>query len=214
MPIRLEDFDVEPSLPVSDDQLLESLVDTQKPGHCMILVGIEGHKVAPIYLELYNVMYATKRSSKEYMQFVGVAERRIKAWEDQWPPQYQQNPETADPLSRICIYYLNFWSLEFRLLLHHPSLSLTKSFQFNDANLKACMEASRNMLRTVRSLQMLKSLDPTWYNCAVYMLAIQTTFYGHGQLKDDLTKEKLEELRSDMDSWLSIMADIGILLGQ
>ena len=214
MPIRLEDFDVETPLPIPDEQLLESNIDSSKQGRCTFLVGIEAQKVGHIYLELYNVMYATKRSSKEYMQYVGIAERRIKAWEDQWPTPFREPAEQAEPLTRIFISYLNFWALEFRLLLHHPSLSLTKSFQFNDTNLRSCLAAARGMLQTVRRVQELKSLDTTWYNCAVYMLAIQTTFYGHDQLKDELTEAKLAELGSDMDAWLSIMGDIGGLLGR
>jgi hypothetical protein len=213
MPIRLEDFDVEGPRPISDEQLLETHFELSDKGRCTFLVGIEAQKVGLIYLELYNIMYATKRSSKEYMQYVGIAERRIRAWEDQWPAHFKEPPETADPLTRIFISYLHFWAAEFRLLLHHPSLSLTKSFQFNDNNLRSCMSAARAMLNVIKQVQELKSLDTTWYNCAVYMLAIQTTFYGYDQLKDELTDEKLAELKSDMNAWLSIMGDIGGLLG-
>ena len=213
MPIREEDYDVGLPLPIDDDLLQEKGLNTSRKGNCAFLAGIEAFKVEPIFMDLYRNAYAAKRSPKEYTQFVVSAEKRIKAWQDQWPDELRDGVRTDD-VTRVFTQYLHLWMCEFRLLLHHPSLSLTRSVQFNETNLRTCLSMSQDMLKRVKELQQLKSLDTTWPNCAVYVLAIQTTLYGHGQFKDELTKEKLDALKSDMEQWLSIMGDIGGLLGK
>lgn len=210
MPIREEDYDVALPLAVDDELLQESGLDTTRKGKCGFLVGLEAFKVEPIFMDLYRYMYAAKRSPRDYTQFVAAAEKRIKSWEDQWPAEFHENKQ----LNCIFTEYLHLWKHEFRLLLHHPSLSLTKSVQVNDANLRTCLSVSHDMLKHVKKLQPLKSLDTTWQSCAVYILAIQTTLYGHSQLKSELTPEKLDSLRVDMEQWSSIMGDIGGLLGE
>ncbi|MCJ1321321.1 hypothetical protein MMC15_006665 [Xylographa vitiligo] len=212
MPIREEDYDVGFPLPVDDDLLVETGLDTSREGNCTFLAGIEAFKVAPLFMDLYRNVYAAKRSSRDYTSFIISAERRIKSWQDQWP-EVLCDGSPMDDIARVSALYLHCWKHEFRLLLHHPSLSLTKSVQVNESNLKTCLDVAHDMLTHVRQLQQLKSLNTTWSNCALYILAIQTTLYGHGQLKDELTEEKLNSLRQDMDQWLSIMGDIGGLLG-
>ncbi|MCJ1395621.1 hypothetical protein MMC18_008507 [Xylographa bjoerkii] len=212
MPIREEDYDVGFPLPVDDDLLLETGLDTSRKGNCTFLAGIEAFKVEPLFMDLYRNVYAAKRSSKDYTSFITGAERRITSWQDQWPTELCDG-SPMDDIARVSALYLHCWKHEFRLLLHHPSLSLTKSLQVNESNLRTCLDVAHDMLIHVRQLQQLKSLNTTWSNCAVYILAIQTTLYGHGQLKDELTKEKLESLTQDMAQWLSIMGDIGGLLG-
>ena len=213
MPIREEDYDVGFPLPVDDDLLVETGLDTSREGNCTFLAGIEAFKVAPLFMDLYRNVYAAKRSSRDYTSFIISAERRIKSWQDQWP-EVLCDGSPMDDIARVSALYLHCWKHEFRLLLHHPSLSLTKSVQVNESNLKTCLDVAHDMLTHVRQLQQLKSLNTTWSNCALYILAIQTTLYGHGQLKDELTEEKLNSLRQDMDQWLSIMGDIGGLLGE
>ena len=213
MPIREEDYDVGLPLPVDDDLLLETGLDTSRKGNCTFLAGIEAFKVEPLFMDLYRTMYAAKRSPKDYTSFIISAEKRIKSWEDQWPKALCDG-SPMDDIARVSALYLHCWKHEFRLLLHHPSLSLSKAIQVNESNLRICLDVAHDTLTHVRQLQQLKSLNTTWSNCAVYFLAIQTTLYGHGQLKDELTDEKLDLLRQDMDQWLSIMGDIGGLLGK
>jgi hypothetical protein len=213
MALREEDYDVDLPMAIDDDLLSAEWSDTSKPGKCLFVVGLEIFKFEPLVLDLYRTMYAVKRSPKEYAQFIGTAERRLRAWMDGWPSQFRE-PDAAGGLTRIFAELLHGWAQEFRLILHHPSLSMTKSAQFNAMNLRTCLDASRQMLQHAKVLQQAKGLDTTWYNCAVYILAIQTTLYGHGQLKDELDESKLELLKADMSEWLSIMGDIGVLLGK
>ena len=209
LPIREEDYDVELPLSVDDDLLSDSGLDTSRKGKCSFLIAIEFFKLEPITMDLFRNVYSAKKSPKEYIAFIVAAEKRIKAWEEQWPKELLDD----NPSPQIFSRYLRLWLYEFRLILHHPSLSMTRSVQFNDSNLRICLDVSHKMLHQACELQQVKGLDSTWYNCATYIMAIQTTLYGHGQLKDEMTDEKLALLKSNMDKWLSVMGDIGGLLG-
>lgn len=210
MPIRQEDFDVEIPLAIDDELLHESGIDASREGHCEFLIGLEAFKAALVYMDLYNNMYAAKKTPQDYSTFIARAEKHISAWTEQWPTELR-SPD--NDIGHVSCTYLHLWALEFRLLLYHPSISLSQSLAFNQANLRICMGVSRDLLFHVEELQKFKCLDSTWHNTAVYFLAIQTLLYGHGQFKDELKSETLDNLRVDMGKWLSILGDIGGLLG-
>ena len=209
LPVREEDYDVELPLQLDDELLSADGLDTSRKGNCSFLVAIEFFKLMPITMDLFRNSYTANKSPKEYTTFVSAVEKRVKAWEDQWPKEVFDD----HPRPQIFSRYLRLWLYEVRLILHHPSLSMTRNVQFNDSNLRTCLELSHNMLLQASELQQIKGLDSTWYNCATYIMAIQTTLYGHGQLKDEMTQERLAALKSNMEQWLSIMGDIGGLLG-
>jgi hypothetical protein len=70
------------------------------------------------------------------------------------------------------------------------------------------------MLSAVRKLQKYKSLDTTWYNSAVYVMAITTTLFAQWEKRGETSAADLAALREEMDIWLDIMGDVGILLGE
>ena len=212
MPFRFRDFDVEIPEPLDDDLFDESSIKTSSNGNCQFLIAIEAFKVLPIFMDLYDEIHSTPRTSA-YIEFVRNAEKRIKTWCEQWPVELRNNTQSTNPMLSCFNHYLNMFALEFRLLLRHPSLSLTKSAKFNDESLKCCMETCHEMMIRAHALQMTKSLDTTWCSCAVYVLAVQTTLYGHSQSNSQLSVEALKEVKADMEVWLSIMGHIGSLLG-
>ena len=214
MPLRVEDFDVEIPEAVDDDLLSEEGIDTSKVGKCSFRVGIEAFKVEPLFMELYNNVYAVKRSPHNYVQVVRSLENKVQKWCDQWPAELTQESALNDQEGRVFALYINMWALEFRLLLRHPSLSLTDSQEFNSENLDVCLECARAMLHNVRQLQKYKSLDTTWYNGALYVLAISTMLFGQWERRDQMTSADLAKLRDDMYVWLDIMGDVGGLIGQ
>ena len=213
MPVRFEDFDVEIPLAIDDTQVLAAGAGDSKQGHCSFLVALEGFKVVPIFMELYGFLYAARKTPEEYTSFVRRAEARISAWTRDWHPDFQRQP-TDDDIALANGIILRYYAQEFRLVLYHPSLSLTRSVPFNEANLRRCLEATDEMLRTVLVMKRLRVMDGTWNNCAAYLLAMQTTIYGHGQLRAELTPETLQKLRVDMEAWLDILGEVGSLVGK
>ena len=70
------------------------------------------------------------------------------------------------------------------------------------------------MLSVVRQLQKYKSLDTTWYNTAVYVMAITTTLCSQFEKRDEISAADLAALKEEMDMWLDIMGEVGNLLGK
>ncbi len=213
MALRSDDWDVELYEAIDDDLLSETGIDASRPGKCNFLVGSQASKMIPIYMDLYNSIYAVRRSPKNYVNTVRRLEGHIRDWMDQWPRELREESASDDELGRVHSQYLTIWGLQLRLLLRHPSLSLSTSAEFNSENLTICMEISQKMLNHVKTLQRYKSLDGTWQTTALYVLAVATTLFGHWERRDQMTSVALATLREDMGSWLSIIGDMSILLG-
>lgn len=213
MALRSDDWDVEMPEAIDDELLSEDGLNTSRPGRCNFLVGLEALKVTPLYMDLYNNIYAVKRSPETYVDTVFRLEKRIRDWTDQWPAELKDESAADNELGRVHAQYMAIWPLHIRLLLRHPSLSMATSSEFNSENLTICMDVSRKMLFHVRQLQKYNSLDGTWQNGALYVLAIATTLYGHWERRESVTSGDLISLKEDMESWLSIISDMSTLLG-
>lgn len=215
MHVRAEDFDVELPDPVDDELLSENGIDTSRPGSCLHRIGIEAYRIAPLYMELYSTIYAVRRRPEIYMDTVTRLESRLRAWQEGLPSQLV-NGESGqnEQEGRVFALYAQLWALEFRLLLRHPSVSMTQNAAFNAESMVICVDAARQMLTIVKQLQTYKSLDTTWYNSAVYVMAITTTLFFEWERRDSLTTTTLASLRQEMDQWLNVMGEVGALLGK
>ena len=213
MAMRPDDWDVEMPEAIDDELLSEDGIDNAGPGKCNFLIGLQSFYVIPIKMDLYNNIYAVKRSPQKYVDAVLRLEARLRDWEEKWPPELRFESASDDELGRVHAQYLAIWPLHIRLLLRHPSLSLSTSPEFNNENLTICMDVSRKMLYHVRQLQIYKSLDGTWQTGALYVLAIATTLFGHWERRDQMSASDLMALKKDMDSWLDIIGDMSSMLG-
>ena len=213
MALRSDDWDVEMFEAIDDDALSESGVDTSRPGRCNFIVGHQVCLLVPVYVDLYNSIYAVNRSPQNYTSTVRRLEGRIREWREQWPREMTEESASDNELGRVHSQYLAIWGLHARLLLRHPSLSLSNSAEFNGENLTICMEVSQKMLSHVKQLQKYQTLDGTWQTTAHYVLAIATSLFGNWEQRDQINPNALAALREDMDSWLSIIGDMSNLLG-
>lgn len=214
MALNEDDFDVELPEAIDDDLLSERGIDTSKTGQCDFMVAMEWYKILPAVVDLYRKIYGVKRSPQHYIEHVERLEEKFRNWREQWPYEMKTGDTTRDEEGRIHSQYLIVASLEFRLLLRHPSLSLTSSAEFNEESLTICMEVSQQILQHVKILQKYKGLDTNWQAGAVYVLAISTTLFGHWKRVHQITANDLVALRRDMDDWLSIIGDVSELLGK
>ncbi|KAI4177293.1 MAG: hypothetical protein LQ348_005841, partial [Seirophora lacunosa] len=213
MALREEDYDVELPQAIDDDLLSEEGFDTSREGKCEFLVALTSFEFEPICIDLYNNIYAVKRSPQTYIETVVRLESRIQGYVDSLDMEQLRGWDSADDVSKVYPMYIRMWPLEFRLLLRHPSLSLTSSTEFNDESLTICMDVSKQILVITKQLQAWKSLDSNWQTGALFVLAISTTLFGHWERRDELTLADFEVLKEDMRAWLSIMGDMGRLLG-
>lgn len=214
MPFRMEDFDVEIPEPIDDDLLSEHGLDTSRPGKCHHLIGLQAWRLVPLYMEMYSTIYAVRRLPDNYVSEVNALEAKLSAFKESIPTELVNGDagDTEQEGSCFALYW-QVWALEFRLLLRHPSVSLTNDTAFNAESMRICVESSRQMLRVVRQLQKFKSLDTTWYNSAVYVMAITTTLFAQWDKRSEISTTDLAALREEMDIWLDIMGDVGSLLG-
>jgi hypothetical protein len=214
MPLRMEEIDVEIPEPVDDDLLSETGLDTSRPGKCLHVIGLQAWRLMPLYLEMYCTIYAVRRQPDNYISQVNMLEAKLSAWKESIPEEVIKGEAGENEQTRRCFsLYAQVWGLEFRLLLRHPSVSSTSDAVFNAESMRVCVESSRQMLSVVRQLQKLKSIDTTWYNTAVYVMAITTTLFAQWDKRNDISAADLAALREEMDIWLDIMGDVGSLLG-
>lgn len=214
MALKHEDFDVEIPQAVDDELLTADGIDDSRVGKCGFLIGIESFKVTTLFTDLYSNIYTVRRSPSTYVDTVRRLEKRIQDWYEQWPQELKMGDASRDEQGRVHAQYMHVSNLELRLLLRHPSISLTTSTEFNEENLTKSMEASQMMLKHVKVIQRYRSLDTNWQTGALYVLAISTTLFGHWQRVEQMTEGGPAALKRDMNDWLSIVGDVGELLGK
>lgn len=214
MPFRMDDFDVEMPENIDDVLLSENGLDTSRPGKCLHEIGLQAIRLLPLYMELYSTIYAVRRAPENYISTINRLEAKLRTWREGLPPDLVRGQAGKDEQEgRIFALYAQMWALEFRLLLRHPSVSATTDPSFNAESMRICVESSRQMLRVVRQLQKFRSLDTTWYNSAVYVMAITTTLFAQWDKRSETSAADLAALKEEMDIWLDIMGDVGSLLG-
>lgn len=213
MALGSDDWDVEMPEAVDDESLSERGIDTSRPEKCNFLVGVQCFHVMPIKMDLYNNIYAVRRSPQTYVDSVFRLEKRICEWQEHWPPELKSESAADNELGRVHAHYVAIWPLQIRLLLRHPSLSLATSPEFNSENLTICMDVSRKLLHHVKQLQTYKSLDGTWQTGSLYVLAVTTTLFGHWERREQVGAAELVALKEDMDSWSSIIGDMSKMMG-
>ena len=214
MALRHEDYDVEMPEAVDDELLTADGIDTSRSGKCGFLVGSQSFKAAMLFTDLYTNIYTVKRFPNTYVDAVHRLEKRIQDWYDQWPKELKAGDISKDEQGRVHAQYMHVANLELRLLLRHPSVSLTNAAEFNEENLTKSMDASKKMLKHVKIIQKYMSLDTNWQTGALYVLAISTTLYGHWQRVEQITEDGFATLKQDMSDWLSIIGDVSELLGK
>lgn len=215
MAINYEDFDVEMPDPIDDALLSANGLDTSKTGTCLHRIGLAAFRIVPLYLEMYNTIHAVRRDSADYLSRVNRLETKLQAWKESLPADISNPGKGANEQEeRVFALFAQMWALEFRLLLRHPSVAATADAAFNAESMRICVESSRQMLGVVRQLQKFKSLDTTWYQAAVYVLAITTTLFAQWDKRNETSAADLAALRVEMDIWLEIMGDVGIFLGK
>lgn len=215
MALRWEDFDCEIPEPMDDELLSETGLDTSRPGTCRHHIGIVAWKMIPLFIEMYSTLYSVRRNSEHYIKTVTGLEAKLRAWKEDLPPELMKGEAGENEQEgRVFALYAQSWVLELKLLFRHPSVAMTNDAAFNAESMRICVESARQMLVVVRQLQKFKSLDTTWYNTSVFVMAITTTLFAQWERRNEITSADLAALREEMDMWLDIMGDVGSLLGK
>ncbi|KAF2273113.1 uncharacterized protein EI97DRAFT_436355 [Westerdykella ornata] len=206
MPINIEDIDVEFPEPV-DDYLPDEQVssDFQK---CSFHVGIHTVKHAVVGSSLFRSVYGVKQSPRDYEDAVRRLEREIQQWRANIPAELA-DPSGAYNENHIFALYLEYWYLEFQLLLYHPAVCRSTDPGFLKSNLDKCLEVTQKMVHTCAAIIRYKSLDITWIHVVVYIAALSTQLFVYEKRKDQMTREDMDKLKRDMGQWMHVMGTCG-----
>jgi len=212
MPLRLEDFDCELPQPLVDS--VSSDVEDGSPPRCSWESSIDFFKLAILYLETYNHIYAV-RPSGDYEKNVSALEAKLDRWRQELHPSLGEASFTNGySENRVFALWLHSWEAEFRLVLHHPSLTRTSSQDFVSRNLDICTEAASKFIELQEQVRNLKCLDGTWGNAVVFIAAIFTLLFAYWERRDQITSVDLAKLRVEMDQALDVIGDVGKMLGK
>ncbi|KAK0631322.1 hypothetical protein B0T14DRAFT_489904 [Immersiella caudata] len=212
MPITLQEFDVDFPIAIPDEYLGEQgILDPSKVGHCNYHVGIVAYRSVPLYIEMYSSIYAVRRDPKKYIEVIRELEAGMRNLVESLPEELKL--EKCKPNDQIFALYTQAIILEYALCLRHPSASLTDDAAFCAENTRVCEESAKKLLKVVGALVKMKSLDTTWYQLAVYIAAVFSTLVAHWERRFNSSPQELVTLREDMSLWLTVIVEIGRLLG-
>ncbi|GAB1309828.1 Transcriptional activator acu-15 [Madurella fahalii] len=212
MPISLGEIDVDFPIAINDELLgEEGILDTSQIGHCNYHVGLVGFKSVPLYMEMYSKIYSVRRDPSIYVEVVQKLDEAMQNLMANIPDELRV--EKCQPGSQVFALYTQAICLEFTLCLRHPSVCMTDDPKFCAENSRITEDVARKLLKVVASLLKVKSLDTTWYQLAVYVAAIFSTLVAHWQRRYETTASEISTLREEMSLWLSIIEEIGRLLG-
>jgi hypothetical protein len=212
MPISIEDIDQEFPEPV-DDSLPGDDAARSSFSKCSFQVGIQTVKYAVWSSRLYRTVYAVRQSPRGYEDAVRRLEAGIQSWREEIPTELK-DPSRASEDNYIFALYLEFWELEFQLLLHHPAVCRSANVELINANLDTCLATAQKMLHNSTKILKMHSLDIPWINTVVYIAAIFTTLFICDQRKAMMSLIDLNKLKSDMSQWLDVMDVCGGLLSK
>ncbi|KAF8455886.1 fungal-specific transcription factor domain-containing protein [Terfezia claveryi] len=217
-PVGITDGDCDIELPERiDDEYLTAEGYLPRPEGvegCSFDVGIEMFKVIPLYIETNASLYSVARPNRDkYVDLVEQLEKRLIQWRGQVPKWISHDSTRVD--HRYQALTLDIWFHEARILMRHPSLSLSPSPTFNKASVKMCVESSREILRLTDKLRKENSyLDATWYTITQQLLAALTILFSMWKKgEQEVTQEEIDQVKADMDLCEGIMGELGSLLG-
>ncbi|KAF6843707.1 transcription factor [Colletotrichum musicola] len=214
MPISVEEYDVDFPEPIADEALTPDGVDTSVTTPCTYHVGLAGFRIVPLFMEMYSNIYSVKRDPKNYADVVNALEEQLQLWKESLPESLQINLSSqVEHEGRMYALYMQMYALEFRLCLRHPSVAMTSDRKMLLENARICEETAAHMLKAIKSLLKLKSLDTTWYQMAVYGAAIFTTLVAHWERRFETTASQIATLREEMKDWMEIINATVSLLG-
>ncbi|TIA28696.1 hypothetical protein D6C79_10176 [Aureobasidium pullulans] len=209
--MRLEDFDVEFPKALDDNTGTEaSCIDEWHK--CSYRVACHNFKQVLLVIQVQTSIYSVRAPPHSYELTIQKLERDLDYFLKSIPIELSGGPETAQD-DRACSLYLQFGAQELNLLVHHPAVCRTQNTDVNNKNLDVCLDASAKLLHIAQSMRALKALDTTWLNATVWLSAMFVTLFAYNQRKDHITSVDLNALKDTMEQWLSIIGDIGHLMG-
>jgi hypothetical protein len=214
MAITPEEYDTDFPLNIPDECITDAgITDLSRIGSSPYAVGFGGFRISTIYMEFYTKLCCVRPNPARYVSTVRDLEDKIRLFRAELPDQLVLAKTQAQAGNPIFALYTEAYTVEFELLLRHPSLCMTEDAEFKAENFRRSEIAADRLHKVVKRIFELKSLDTTWYQLSVYVGAMFTTLMVNWERRVDATPKDLEALREQMSSWLLIFSEIGTSLG-
>lgn len=215
MPIAVTDFDVPFPEHVHDDCITENGIDynPKEPKPCNWDVGMATFKLLPILMEMYAHLYSVRPDADNYLNIVKTLEAQAQRWEEELPEGLKMNATEDEPNDVATLYMQQFY-LELRLWLRHNSVNPSRDKNLLAENTRLCDETARKLLRVVQQVIRLQCLDTTWTQMAVYAMCLFSMLVTGYERRFQMTPDKLDILRGEMDEWLAVIAELSEMIGK
>jgi hypothetical protein len=211
MPMRMEDIGVELPLALEDSEISDNGIATPRSGRCTFWAGIYVTKLVPHLIDLYNNFISVRRPASEYVKNRETLNAKIVDLRRNWTKDTLD--EQHNPSIKAATHHIDSWAAEFQLILHHPHLCTTTSPEVMEKNLDQCHQAAQRLLKNVSELyNIYRGVDFTWYSTVGYVLAFGVTLQMHRRRKDQLTRERFNAMKDELDDWLKIMGVVDHVL--
>ena len=180
---------------------------------CTIDIAIELFRHTVLSIQMHSALYAAVRPSRdEYVAVVEELEGKLVKWHQNCTKNISLN--SPKPERRFQAAHLESWFHEARILMRHPSISLSPSPSFTNDCVRICVESSRAILHLTDELRKGNHyLDTTWYGATLQLIATSTILFSLWDKRDTVTPEEILAVRKEMDLCMDIMGDLGSLLG-
>lgn len=222
--LRFEDYDIE--IPEAINDLVDGSRFTLPDQRCSFRVGIEFMKLAELYRETYNDIYAL-RPTADYAERLETISRRHEDWRRRLPVSLQSRDgqlSRHDMQGNEYDYFaetLAVLDAKLTLTLRHPGLwkrprdaasRVPLDVNALEETLSMNLAASKKILASTGRLREMKSMDVTWSATTTYIAAIFTLLWVY--LSGDLIETQLEDLYHHLCLGIGILKDIGRMLGK
>ena len=217
--IKMSELDVELPMAVLDTELGVQGVQAEanRSGKCDILGHIYLSKIIPLMMDLYENVVISRKTEAEYIRDVQELDAELNQWHLEWSRSTpSQRGSGASGSYKIATHLVELWYAEFRIILHHPRLCMSRSPEVYERNLDICLEASRISLRNVRSMiKEFKGADFTWHFVSGYALAMGMAMHVYNRRKDrDMTPDLLNRMKNELGEWLIVMKSADYFMGK
>lgn len=213
VPIAVEEIDAEFPEPIADELLAEDGIDTSRTLPCPFEAAIAGFKITPIFMEVFSNIHSVRGDPDSYVSVVEALEEQLRQWESELPESLKLSENASVDIQMLAPLFMRTYVLEVRLSLRHPGVAMTTDKQIIADNTHICAETGREFLHVAQKIQQLKCLDTTWYTVSFASACIFAMLVAQWEKRFDTTEDEFTSLQKDMASWMSILEDIGAILG-
>lgn len=211
-PWQFQHIDVPLPLQITDEEISNDGLFSQRSGQCDFHPAIHLSKLIPLFTELYNNILAVRRPASDYLRTVEALNTKIVAWRQDWDDSMKAEQPMHINL-HVATLLIEQWTAEYQLTLHHPACCTSTDPQVIDRHLDICHKAAKRLLSAFHtSSTKYKGVDFTWHSTAPYAMGFGITLHCYRKRLAQVSKEQFEAMCNELKGWMSLIAYADVVL--